>query len=41
MRHKKIDAIVALDDFDVEKAAFLRENIRMDGMGQTTGSYFQ
>lgn len=41
MRHKKIDAIIALDDFDVEKAAFLRENIRMPGMGQTTGRYFR
>ncbi|MCZ8089929.1 ATP-grasp domain-containing protein [Flavobacterium sp.] len=41
MRHKKIDGIVALDDFDVEKAAFLRENLRMPGMGQTTGRYFR
>jgi len=41
MRHKKIDAIIALDDFDVEKAAFLRENLRIDGMGQTTGRYFR
>ena len=41
MRHKKIDAIVSLDDFDVEKAAYLRENLRMPGMGQTTGRYFR
>lgn len=41
MRKEKIDAIVALDDFDVEKATFLRENLRMDGMGQTTGRYFR
>lgn len=41
MRHKKIDGIVALDDFDVEKAAYLRENLRMPGMGQTTGRYFR
>ena len=41
MRHKKIDAIVALDDFDVEKATYLRENLRIDGMGQTTGRYFR
>ena len=41
MRHKKIDAIVALDDFDVEKATFLRESLRIDGMGQTTGRYFR
>lgn len=41
MKSKKIDAIVALDDFDVEKATFLRENLRIDGMGQTTGRYFR
>lgn len=41
MRNKKIDSIVALDDFDVEKAAFLRENLRVPGMGQTTGRYFR
>lgn len=41
MKHTKIDAIVALDDYDVEKAAYLRENLRIDGMGQTTGRYFR
>ncbi|WP_333667393.1 ATP-grasp domain-containing protein [Flavobacterium sp.] len=41
MRHRKIDGIVALDDFDVEKAAYLRENLRLAGMGQTTGRYFR
>lgn len=41
MRHIKVDAIVALDDYDVEKAAYLRENLRIDGMGQTTGRYFR
>ena len=41
MRNEKIDAIIALDDFDVEKATFLRENLRLDGMGQTTGRYFR
>jgi hypothetical protein len=41
MREKKIDGIVALDDFDVEKAAYLRENLRIPGMGQTTGRYFR
>jgi hypothetical protein len=41
MRERKIDGIVALDDFDVEKAAYLRENLRMPGMGQTTGRYFR
>ena len=41
MRTEKVDAIVALDDFDVEKATYLRENLRVDGMGQTTGRYFR
>ncbi|GIZ08216.1 acetyl-CoA carboxylase biotin carboxylase subunit family protein [Flavobacterium sp. UMI-01] len=41
MKSKKIDAIVALDDFDVEKATYLRENLRIEGMGQTTGRYFR
>ncbi len=41
MRSKKIDAIVALDDFDVEKAAAFREEFRIPGMGQTTARYFR
>ena len=41
MKSTKIDAIVALDDYDVEKANYLRENLRIDGMGQTTGRYFR
>lgn len=41
MKSNNIDAIVALDDFDVEKATYLRENLRIDGMGQTTGRYFR
>ena len=41
MKSQKIDAIIALDDFDVEKATYLRENLRIDGMGQTTGRYFR
>ena len=41
MRQKKIDRIVALDDFDVEKAAYLREQFRIPGMGQTTARYFR
>lgn len=41
MREKPIDRIVALDDFDVEKAAFLRELFRIPGMGQTTARYFR
>lgn len=41
MKSTTIDAIVALDDFDVEKATYLRENLRISGMGQTTGRYFR
>ncbi|HMI07687.1 MAG TPA: ATP-grasp domain-containing protein [Flavobacterium sp.] len=41
MKSNQIDAVVALDDFDVEKATYLRENLRIDGMGQTTGRYFR
>jgi hypothetical protein len=41
MRSRKIDRIIALDDFDVEKAAYLRETFRIPGMGQTTGRYFR
>jgi hypothetical protein len=41
MKSNKIDAIVSLDDYDVEKATYVRENLRIDGMGQTTGRYFR
>lgn len=41
MRSKQIDRIVALDDFDVEKAALAREHFRIPGMGQTTARYFR
>jgi len=36
-----VDRIVALDDFDVEKAAHLREHFRIPGMGQTTARHFR
>lgn len=41
LRSKKVDRIVALDDFDVERAAQLREEFRVPGMGQTTARYFR
>jgi hypothetical protein len=41
MRTRKIDLVVALDDFDVEKAALVREQFRIPGMGQTTARYFR
>lgn len=40
-RTRKIDRVVALDDFDVEKAAFIREQFRIPGMGRTTAGYFR
>ena len=40
-RKEKIDRIVALDDFDVEKAAALREHLRLPGMGDTTARHFR
>ena len=41
MKSRKIDAVIALDDYDVEKAALIRENFRIPGMGQTTHRYFR
>jgi hypothetical protein len=43
MRTRKIDRIVALDDFDVEVAAFLREHFRMThtGLGESTARFFR
>lgn len=41
MRSKKIDRIVSLDDFDVEKGAHLREHFRIPGMGETTCRHFR
>jgi biotin carboxylase len=40
-RREKFDRIVALDDFDVETAAALREHLRIPGMGDTTARYFR
>jgi biotin carboxylase len=40
-RTEMIDRIVALDDYDVEKAAALREHLRCPGMGDTTARYFR
>ncbi|MAT54064.1 MAG: ATPase [Saprospirales bacterium] len=41
MRTEKVDRIVALDDFDVEEVAELREHFRIPGMGQTTARHFR
>ncbi len=40
-RTENIERIIALDDFDVEKAAKLREHLRVGGMGDTTARYFR
>lgn len=40
-RRRRIDRLAALDDFDVETAAALREHLRIPGMGETTARYFR
>ncbi|MEO5896474.1 MAG: ATP-grasp domain-containing protein [Vicinamibacterales bacterium] len=40
-RAEQIDRIVALDDFDVELGAMLREHLFIPGMGETTGRAFR
>jgi biotin carboxylase len=40
-RTERIDRIVALDDFDVELAAMLREHLFVPGMGETTARAFR
>jgi hypothetical protein len=41
MRTHEIDRIEALDDFDVETAAALREHLRLPGMGETQARLFR
>ncbi len=40
-RSHRFDSVVALDDYDVEKAALVRETFRIGGMGQTIARYFR
>jgi hypothetical protein len=40
-RRHRIERIAALDDFDVETAAMLREHLQVPGMGRTTASRFR
>lgn len=40
-RDRHIDRIVALDDYDVETAASLREHLRSPGIGETRARYFR
>jgi len=41
LREREIDSVVALDDFDIENAAAVREAFRIPGMGLTTAKYFR
>src|ERR1700751_1505337 len=40
-KETRIDRVVPLDDFDLEKAAFLREHLRMPGMGESATRFFR
>ena len=40
-RSRRIDRIVALDEFDLENVAAIREHLRLPGMGLTTVHYFR
>mgnify|MGYP001411174678 FL=1 len=40
-RANAVDAIVPLDDYDVETAAALREHLRLPGLGETGARYFR
>lgn len=40
-RSEKLDRLVALDEFDIEMAASLREHLRIPGMGETTSRHFR
>lgn len=40
-RTRQIDRIVPLDDFDLEMAAFLREHLRLPGLGESATRYFR
>ncbi len=40
-RSRKIDRIVALDEFDMETAATLREHMRLPGMGESGTRFFR
>src|SRR5947209_3809356 len=40
-RSRPIDRIVALDDYDIELGAFLREHFRLPGMGESTARHYR
>jgi hypothetical protein len=41
MRTRKIDLVVALDDYDVELASLLREHFRLPGLGDSATRHFR
>jgi hypothetical protein len=41
VRHMPIDRLVALDEFDLEAAALIREELRLPGMGQSITRHFR
>ena len=40
-RGRRFDRIVALDEFDLETAAQIREHMRIRGMGVTASAYYR
>jgi len=40
-KHWRFERVMALDEFDLETAAFLREQFRLPGMGQTATRFFR
>lgn len=40
-RHRRIDRVVALEEYDVMNAALIREHLRVPGMGTTTARLFR
>ena len=41
MRGRRYDRVIALDEFDLETAAQIREHMRVPGMGVTTAAYYR
>jgi biotin carboxylase len=40
-RGRRVDRVVALDEFDLETAALLREHMRLPGLGVTTTAFYR
>lgn len=41
VKHRRFVRVVALDEFDLETAALVREHLRLPGMGQTATRFFR